>query len=208
MTEGPSEKEKLALHLAADARKLEIGLLWSRSLYFWGILTVLLAFYGAAIDKGHTFYATLTGCFGLLCSLCWTLANRSGKYWQEVWEGQTNYWSSVIFGMDLFTAYPTTSIEERWFWGPKRFSPSKLQMIVSDVSTAVWAILVVAAIVQECVRWALLAEVLMALSTVCFSVVILFYARSGARPTLAEIRQAITKAAARLRTRPSDPADF
>jgi hypothetical protein len=99
------EQLKLALSYAADARKTEIALLWSRSLYFWGFITVAIGGYGAALNAQRYTYACLAACAGVLLSLCWTLANRSGKYWQEVWEWTAERFSEQIFDNNLFTSY-------------------------------------------------------------------------------------------------------
>ena len=80
------ESKKLALSYAADNRKAEIALLWARSLYFLGFISVALVSYGTALQSGRRTFALLAACFGFICSLCWTLANRSSKYWEEVWE--------------------------------------------------------------------------------------------------------------------------
>jgi hypothetical protein len=79
------EKHFKILELSADVRKFEIGLFWTRSLFFWGFSTLIITAYGAA----H--YATedvrfAIACVGIICSVVWTLVNRSSKYWQREWE--------------------------------------------------------------------------------------------------------------------------
>jgi hypothetical protein len=46
------EKNLKTLELADKVRQFEIGLFWTRSLFFWGFSTTALAAYGAAF-KAH-----------------------------------------------------------------------------------------------------------------------------------------------------------
>ncbi|MCB7071784.1 hypothetical protein LIZ76_17985, partial [Caldibacillus sp. 210928-DFI.2.22] len=64
------DKLKMALDYAADARKTEISLLWSRSLYFWGFISVMLVAYGAAIKEKQFTLAFISSCISFIISLC------------------------------------------------------------------------------------------------------------------------------------------
>lgn len=126
------EKLKMALDYAADARKTEISLLWSRSLYFWGFISVMLVAYGAAVKEKQFTLAFVAVCVSFILSLCWTLVNRSSKYWQEVWEWKTENLAQDLLRFKLFTSQDVPVDLSNW-WGPKCFSPSKLVMAVSDM---------------------------------------------------------------------------
>jgi hypothetical protein len=47
-----SDQNKKILDYAVDVRKLEIGLFWTRSLFFWGFTTTTIAAYGASYHLG------------------------------------------------------------------------------------------------------------------------------------------------------------
>ena len=139
---------------AAENRRAEIALLWSRSLYFWGLITVGLGAFGASFQSGHKTLAVVAGCFGILCSLSWSLANRSSKYWQEVWEKKTEKWENLavtrgVLHEPLFNRRTNPKITERWFWGAKQYSPSKLVMAISDFSVIGWLALVFGTIMSR-----------------------------------------------------------
>jgi hypothetical protein len=181
------EEKRLALTLSVDARKTEIALLWTRSLYFWGFITVALASYGGAINSQHYTFAFLASCVGIVLSVCWTLANRSGKYWQAVWEWTTDRFSEDLFENTLFTTYHTAVVDTEKWWGPKRYSPSKLAMAVSDLMVGLWTILAFAAIIQEAAGSRILLDVFLALMTILYVAHILRACRSGEPPSWSQI---------------------
>jgi hypothetical protein len=59
---------KVALAHAAEARKTEISLLWSRSLYFWGFIAVVIVAYGGALNVDQFTLAFLSTCIGFVLS--------------------------------------------------------------------------------------------------------------------------------------------
>src|SRR4051812_11562139 len=70
---------------ALAARALELDLFWRRALFFWGFIAS--AFVGLATTYSHhPWLGIAISCFGLVCSFCWTLANRGSKFWYEAWE--------------------------------------------------------------------------------------------------------------------------
>ncbi|MBF0552411.1 MAG: hypothetical protein HQK60_18010 [Deltaproteobacteria bacterium] len=69
---------------AVETRKLEITLFWTRSLFYWGFIAS--AFIAYAKLHNDSKIAIIVACFGLVCSVAWTLANRGSKFWQETWE--------------------------------------------------------------------------------------------------------------------------
>ena len=90
-TTNPDKRAEKYFDVAADVRKFEIGLVWQRSLFFWGFIGAAFVAYS---DMGGTDHADHNGqivvaCFGFVCSFAWTLLNRGSKYWQEAWETKT-----------------------------------------------------------------------------------------------------------------------
>jgi len=74
------EGTKIRFETALECRHLEIRLFWQRALFFWGFVGV--AFVGVATSYVEfPFLALVLSSFGLICSLCWALANRGSKYW-------------------------------------------------------------------------------------------------------------------------------
>jgi hypothetical protein len=182
---------ELGLQYAADNRRAEIALLWSRSLYFWGLIAVLLGAYGASFQSGHKTLATFAGSFGILCSLSWSLANRSSKYWQEVWEKKTEEWEALAVKKGalhhrLFARNTNPEVRERWFWGAKQYSPSKLVMAISDFSIIGWIALVLTAFISQVAQGssgfdiaaAVIGTIVLAVTFVG-AVTLLFWCRSG-----------------------------
>jgi hypothetical protein len=173
------EQKRLRLQYAADNRKSEIALLWSRSLYFWGFITVVLASYGGAINSHHRSLALLSACFGFICALCWTLANRSSKYWQEVWKKKVEDAEQDVLDKPIFPRFMNPPIDEQWFFGPKQFSPSKLVMSISDMTVFVFAVLVIATRFPNLTQSCTTINSLVIICTVLYAIVILVSCRSG-----------------------------
>jgi hypothetical protein len=78
-------KAEIAFNTAVEARKLELQLFWTRSLFFWGFIAVTFAAYGQLPDKSP-YLSEIAACFGLVCSVAWSLSNRGSKFWYESWE--------------------------------------------------------------------------------------------------------------------------
>ena len=67
------------LQVAADVRKLEIGLFWQRSLFFWGLIAATFLAYASLKDSDATIRFAIV-CAGFVFSLGWTLVNRGSKF--------------------------------------------------------------------------------------------------------------------------------
>lgn len=178
---------EISLQLAADNRKSEIGLLWSRSLYFWGLITVSLTSFGLALGSGHKTFAVFAACFGFLCSLSWSLANRSSKYWQTVWEKKVEQVERDALLKPIFPRSTNPIISQRAFWGPKQYSPSKLIIAVSDFSIVGWIVLVIGTLAFRLTQQfpvlqvpaAIIGNVLGIALTIAGAVILLLWCRSG-----------------------------
>jgi hypothetical protein len=94
-----AQKKKI-LEYAAQVRNFEIERFWQRSIFFWGFIGAAFVAYAGLFDKdGLSFFVA---CFGLVCSVAWTLQNRGSKYWQEAWETKVESVENDVFGVDLF----------------------------------------------------------------------------------------------------------
>jgi hypothetical protein len=135
------EKNLKILEITADVRKFEIGLFWSRSLFFWGFSAVAITAYGAAHHFAPKEIQFAVACAGFVCSFIWSLVNRSSKYWQKVWEEKAASASREAVGRNLFEEPTPASIGiiEKFPWWHEHFSVSKLATAFSDFTALVWA---------------------------------------------------------------------
>lgn len=131
-------QNKKTLEYATDVRKFEIGLFWTRSLFFWGFTTTALAAYGASIKYGTAELQFGSACFGLISGIAWTLVNRSSKYWQKVWEVKVERSQNAAIGQDLFSVRSNPVVAQNWTGGPKHYSVSKLAIALSDFVVLCW----------------------------------------------------------------------
>lgn len=187
-----SDPVQLSLQYAAENRRAEISLLWTRAAYFWAFLAVAIASFGSAIHTSHRTLALLVACFATICSLCWTLANRAGKYWQEVWERKVEEIEQCALDRTLFSRQSNPAIDESWFWGAKQYSPSRLASAVSDCSTALWAMLALVLTFFDLNHPITIWRIAILLVTILYTSAILVWCKSGSkRPT--SLRQALNQ---------------
>jgi len=126
--------------------KFQEELFWKRSLFFWGFNGAAFVAYGVLIDKADKDIPLGIGCFGLICALAWTLANRSCKYWQYVWEEKLRSVQEEALGRGIyFEVVPNGAW--KW-WGAWRYSLTKLTIALSDFSVLLWLVLILKATIQ------------------------------------------------------------
>lgn len=124
-----------AYETAIDTRKLKIELFWKRSLFFWGFIATAFAAYFTLESSGSNF-SFLIACFGLICSIVWSLSNRGSKYWQESWEEKVERIEPDITG-ELFSE--EEPVQKKGFWlRSRKFSVSKLTIALSDYTFMIW----------------------------------------------------------------------
>jgi hypothetical protein len=70
------------LTYAVELFQNEVGRFWQRSLAFWGFVAAAFVAYGVFIDQ-HNLLALVIACFGLVCSVCWTLINRASRWHRD-----------------------------------------------------------------------------------------------------------------------------
>ena len=138
----PNEK---AFNGAVDTRKLEIQLFWSRSLSFWGFIASAFAGY-ATLRQHSTDLAVVVACFGIVCSIAWSLANRGGKYWQEAWEQKVDRIEPQVTGK-LFSVEEKELLKGCWLRS-RRYSVSKLSIGLSDYTVLLWLFIIIAEVMR------------------------------------------------------------
>jgi hypothetical protein len=190
-------KVQLTLQYAAENRRSEISLLWARSSFFWAFLAIAIGSYGAAFHGNHRTFALIVACFAAICSLCWTLANRAGKYWQEIWEKKVESLEGEALSTPIFDRKTNPAISESLFWGAKQYSPSRLACAVSDLAFALWAMTALATAFVDCWHWVTFLRILILLLTMSYALAILIWCRSGVSRPLGihqfwtQVRQAL-----------------
>lgn len=128
------KKRTKNFQIAYETRNLEINLFWKRYGAFW--IIVAAAFVGfAALKNSESIYSLLLASFGFISSFAWTLMNRGSKYWQETWEDRAGRNDSTGF----FQSWEP--LQKKNFWSAKRFSVSKLAIILSDFVVFCWLII-------------------------------------------------------------------
>jgi hypothetical protein len=122
-----AQKETI-LKYAAEVRNFEIEKFWQRSIFFWGFIGAAFVAYAQLFSKDDlSFYVA---CFGLVCSVAWTLQNRGSKSWQEAWETKVESVERDVLGVDLFAN--REPLQPKGFWGAQTFSVSRLTIALSD----------------------------------------------------------------------------
>jgi hypothetical protein len=184
MTDGDltSKRNERILEIAIDIRKFEIGLFWQRSLFFWGLVGAAFVSY-AALRKDYPSAAFLVSCFGLVCSVAWSLANRGSKYWQEYWEREVEKVEERVLGRQLFLGGSTRKAPDIWL-APRMYSVSKLTIALSDFSGVVWLIIAFTHLPaasltnfsRDCLHWIVFG------GSVFYALLMGFKCRSGDRP--------------------------
>jgi hypothetical protein len=132
------QKEDI-LKYAAEVRKFEIERFWQRSLFFWGFIGAAFIAYGQLFGKGNISF--FVACFGIVCSVAWTLQNRGSKYWYEAWESKVKLVENDVLGVHLFSNIEP--LKHNGFWGGRRFSVSRLAIALSDFTVLVWLALAI-----------------------------------------------------------------
>jgi hypothetical protein len=143
------DKRKVEFETALAQRNFEIGNFWSRGWFFGGLLVAIgAAYFGAAKDAPD--YCVFLAFLGMLVALFQSLMNRGSKYWQERWETKTKRREKMY---DIDTT--RTGIEDERYYldaaivaknengivRARRFSVSKLTILVWDILTLAWLFL-------------------------------------------------------------------
>ncbi|HLL70804.1 MAG TPA: hypothetical protein VK363_05190 [Pyrinomonadaceae bacterium] len=141
-----------ALEHALETRKFEIELYWKRATYFWTFIAAAFAAYGvirASKDIAQREHlSVLVGVLGFVFSFAWQAVNRGSKYWQENWENHVAILEDNVIGPLYKTVSKrprATGINEKIrdiLTGPREYSVSKVNQLVSLFVTFIWALLI------------------------------------------------------------------
>jgi len=134
-----------AYKISIETRNFEIDLYWKRSLFFWGFIATASLGYGSSLlaEKPNHNLALLIACFGLVCSLCWSLVNRGSKYWQEHWERKVTDFEENLGHLELFRAEDKLDDSKSCWLGARKYSVSRIAIALSDFSVLLWLGLIV-----------------------------------------------------------------
>lgn len=143
--------QRAALEHALDIRKFEIQLYWTRATYFWAFIAAALAAYGAIMTvenpEQKTDLSVFLSCIGFVLSFGWYCANRGSKHWQENWENHVDLLENEVVGPLYKTILsrpdPRTKVAKlkSFVTGPRPFSVSKINQIISLYISVVWLLL-------------------------------------------------------------------
>ncbi len=172
-----AQKEKILEH-AIEIRRFEIERFWQRSAFFWTFIGATFVAYGAIYPKSPRLLMLISA-FGGLASLIWTLQNRGSKYWQEAWEQKVEAIEVEVFKIQLFKRIEPR--DDKGFFGASEFSVSKLAVIVSDLTIAMWIGLFTTAAMVRHKFPDVLYGMFIAIVCCALGVVIFYTARSGIR---------------------------
>lgn len=140
MTNQPLSEEQRRFELSNETRKFEIDLLWRRAAYFWAFIASAFAAFGLAVANDELGLALLSGVFGLVSSLGWTVVNRGSRFWFLVWEKRTKDNEAAVVGdVEFFRDTNPDEISDGWFGGT-RFSVSRTAIAFSDFVVVVWLV--------------------------------------------------------------------
>lgn len=136
-------KLELLFETVVDTRKFEITLFWQRALFFWGFIASAFIGYATLSRYGLRRLALVVACFGFVCSVAWSLANRGSKAWQENWEIKAKNLECAALGEAVFNDQePLDTGAGRWLRS-RRFSVSRLATALADFTGVVWLVLMV-----------------------------------------------------------------
>jgi hypothetical protein len=140
-TEEFREGRAEALKNALEIRKFEIELYWSRASYFWAIIAAAFAGFFALGERADTSDGFIVSCMGLSFSLAWYLVNRGSAFWQRNWEGHVDLLEDAEIGPLHKSIITRKSHKMLNPIAPYKFSPSRLNVMLSMFITCIWAVL-------------------------------------------------------------------
>jgi len=141
------ELKKLEFEKSLQLRQFEIDNFWKRAWFFGALLGALVTGY-FQLKSSELFasYAQYVAFLSFLVSLGQSLMNRGSKYWQERWEYVTKNRESEL-KLNITKARKFNKNEryyidacirakgENWFVRSKRFSVSKIAILIWDLIT-------------------------------------------------------------------------
>jgi len=132
------ERRQRAFQVAVETRAFEIELFWKRSTFFWAFNAVAFAGFAALANEGALELSIFVASFGLVASASWAFVNLGSKLWYENWEVKVRRLEPTVVG-DLFRTIERGSPAACWIVRPRRFSVSKITILLSYYVTGLWA---------------------------------------------------------------------
>ena len=129
---------------------------WKRASYFWLFIGACFVGFKFNDNNGNNEYAFLLSCLGLFLSVAFWLANRGSKFWQENWESHVDLLEDIIVGSLYKQVISPDKMKLYKPLGSWPFSVSKINMFVSIMLIAFWAVIVLGQLLSGCdcfVKW-------------------------------------------------------
>ncbi|PWJ61965.1 hypothetical protein SAMN05720473_11342 [Fibrobacter sp. UWB15] len=147
-----SKKEK-ALEMALDTRKFEIELYWKRATYFWAFIALAFTSFFLVADAENmdkilkNELQVIISALGIFLSVCWFLANKGSKYWQENWEFHVDLLEDEIMG-PLYKTTKSYKGRKNFLlpWKSYKFSVGKINMMLSATMIIFWIVVFIEAL--------------------------------------------------------------
>lgn len=129
-----SVSQEKKLEIALENRKLELNFFWQRSAAFWVFNAAALAGLQYFSSKDEIVITIGISFLGFIAALTWSLVNRGSKFWYEHWENKIFEDQELKDWFDPGIA--SKPIKEGFYC--RRFSPSRLLIVLSDHVTVAW----------------------------------------------------------------------
>ncbi|MGH9521832.1 MAG: hypothetical protein ACRD3E_04800, partial [Terriglobales bacterium] len=179
-----------ALDTALDIRKFEIENYWKRASYFWTLIAATFIAFGAAQQLKDPIsqcdLSVVCASLGIVFSVAWFCLNRGSKYWQMNWEKHVDMLEECYIGplykvnwMAGESAPLETNSLKSLILEYERYSPTRINQIVSAYVAVVWTALLVYVLQRGWSGHFPGLYIALIASTVIYSVLIIFSARSG-----------------------------
>lgn len=189
MADSTEREERLAelrLETAIQFRQYEIDKFWSRAAFFWAFIVAVAGAFGLSLKEPVTPNLPLVlACLGLVISVCWSLAGRGSKFWQESWEGYAAREEKKLLGTSMFSVAAarkdsrSTPLDR--YLGARRYSVSRLAIAVSDAVSLAWLAAIFSVLPIRSAGLPCLVAMLTIGATAAFLIVVAVAARSTAR---------------------------
>src|SRR5690348_12414157 len=112
-----SDQNSKLFDFAAAELRAEISLFWQWSIFFWGFTAAAFVAYGVLIKETSLDrdLPLAVSCFGFMCSVTWTLANRGSEYWQVAWEQKLKSVEKDVLGGHFYSRVEQNT--DKTWWG-------------------------------------------------------------------------------------------
>jgi len=131
--------------LIHDIRKFETENFWKRSTFFWSTLVLVFGGYVLALKEGSQYKYEISVTIALIACIYTTifsLSTRGSKFWQDWWEEKAKDYEKFqkfnLFRQDMTETIRLESKKHFFLLRPRRWSVSKLTMVLSDMTALIW----------------------------------------------------------------------